>query len=67
MTILVNVGGILEASPPLLKFELIPWWGKIIIALGIGVICYASVYFILVPRMRIQVTSTEKLLKLALN
>ena len=64
LTILVNVGGILEAGPPLLKLDKksMPWWGKVIIAAVVAIATYLSVYFILVPRMRVQIESKKNLL-----
>lgn len=61
LTIIVNVGGILEAGPPLLKLDKksMPWWGKLIIGGGVAVITYLTVYFFLVPRMRVQIESKK--------
>jgi hypothetical protein len=60
VTIVINVGGILEAGPAILKLDLIPWWGKLIIGIFIAVAVYLSILFILVPRMRISITSKKK-------
>ena len=59
LTIIVNVGGILEAGPPLLRLdkENMPYWGKIIIDVVFAIGTYLYVHFILVPRMRIQIES----------
>ena len=51
VTIFINLGGILESAPPLLKLDLVPWWGKLIIILGVSVIVYVTVLFLLVPYM----------------
>lgn len=49
LTIFINLGGILEAAPPLLGLHLVPWWGRLIILAGVSVIMYLVVWLILVP------------------
>ena len=52
ITIFINIGGIIESSPPLLRLELVPWWGKLIIVLIISVTTYLSVLFLLIPFLK---------------
>ncbi|XP_063860864.1 sodium-dependent phosphate transporter 1-B-like isoform X2 [Scylla paramamosain] len=52
ITLLVNVFSIVHDGPTILKFNLIPWWGAVIVAVGIGVITSIIVQLFVVPRMR---------------
>jgi len=52
ITIFINVAGILESSPPLLGFDKIPWWGKLIMSVGISILVYLSVWLIICPFMK---------------
>jgi len=58
ITIFVNVGGVIESSPPLLGFDKIPWWGKVIMVVGISVLVYLGIWLILVPFMKKKVEKT---------
>jgi hypothetical protein len=60
-TIVINFAGILESAPPLLYFDRIPWWGKIVFALGVAVIVYIVVMFIVVPKLRKKMLKTLNL------
>lgn len=57
ITIFINVGGIIESAPPLLKLELLPWWGKLLIVLGISVAVYLGVLFVLIPYLRRKISN----------
>jgi len=58
ITIFVNIGGVIESSPPLLGIDKIPWWGKLILIFGISVIVYLSIWLVLVPFMKKKVEKT---------
>lgn len=58
ITIFVNVGGVIESAPPLLGFDKIPWWGKMIMTVSISVIVYLSIWLILVPVMKKKIQRT---------
>ncbi|XP_042213940.1 sodium-dependent phosphate transporter 1-B-like isoform X1 [Homarus americanus] len=51
-TLLVNVFSIVHDGPKMLKFDLIPWWGSIVISVGVGFIVALIVQLIVVPRQR---------------
>jgi hypothetical protein len=51
-TIVINFGGILESALPLLYFDRIPWWGRIIFVLGVAIIVFLVVMLIIVPVLR---------------
>lgn len=52
ITIFINIAGILESSPPLLGFDRIPWWGKLIMSVGISGLVYLSVWLMVCPFMK---------------
>ncbi|XP_045133945.1 sodium-dependent phosphate transporter 1-B-like isoform X2 [Portunus trituberculatus] len=52
ITLLVNVFSIVHDGPTILKFNLIPWWGAVIVAVGVGIITSLIVQVFVVPRMR---------------
>jgi phosphate/sulfate permease len=52
ITIFINLGGILESSPPLLGLDRVPMYGKFIIQIGVSIIVYISVWAVLVPFMK---------------
>jgi len=58
ITIFVNIGGVIESSPPLLGIDKIPWWGKLILTFGISVLVYLGIWLILVPFMKRKVEKT---------
>lgn len=49
ITILVNVFSVVHDGPKLLYFDYIPWWGALLISLGVGVVSMLLVQFVLVP------------------
>ncbi|XP_021930091.1 sodium-dependent phosphate transporter 1-A isoform X2 [Zootermopsis nevadensis] len=49
ITIFVNVFSIVHDGPKLLYFDYIPWWGALIISVGVGLISMMLVQFVLVP------------------
>ncbi|XP_069682380.1 sodium-dependent phosphate transporter 1-B [Periplaneta americana] len=49
ITISVNVFSIVHNGPKLLYFDYIPWWGALIISVGVGLISMLLVQFVLVP------------------
>lgn len=60
ITIFINIGGIMESEPPLLHLDVIPWWGKILIIVGISITVYLSVQFLLVPYLRKKIKRENK-------
>uniref|UniRef100_A0A1W7RA48 Phosphate transporter n=1 Tax=Hadrurus spadix TaxID=141984 RepID=A0A1W7RA48_9SCOR len=52
ITILVNVFSIVHDGPQLLKFNVIPWWGALVIAVVIGTAVAVFVLLFVVPRQR---------------
>lgn len=58
VTIFINIGGVLESSPPLLGFNKIPGWGKLIMIICICLIVYLSVWLILCPHMEKKIKKT---------
>ncbi|KAF2369096.1 Phosphate transporter [Trinorchestia longiramus] len=61
-TVLVNVFSVVHDGPRMLYFDRIPWWGAVIVALGVGAIVGLVVQLIVVPRQRrsIQVIIDER-------
>lgn len=57
-TIFVNVFSIVHDGPTLLYFDRIPWWGAVLISLGIAVVSMMIVQFFVVPRMKKQIDDT---------
>ncbi|PSN42128.1 Sodium-dependent phosphate transporter 1-A [Blattella germanica] len=57
LTILINVFSIVHDGPSfiMLYFDRIPWWGALLISIGIGLLTSIVVQFFVVPRMRKQV------------
>jgi len=51
-TLTLNVFSIVLDGPSLLYFDRIPWWGAMILSVGVGLIAAAAVQCILVPRLR---------------
>ncbi|XP_037569449.1 sodium-dependent phosphate transporter 2 isoform X1 [Dermacentor silvarum] len=51
-TLFVNVFSVVHDGPRLLKFNLIPWWGAMIVAVAIALISIIVVWFFIVPRLR---------------
>lgn len=51
-TLFVNVFSVVHDGPRLLKFNLIPWWGAMIVAVSIALISIIVVWFFIVPRLR---------------
>ncbi|XP_045605673.1 sodium-dependent phosphate transporter 1-A isoform X3 [Procambarus clarkii] len=51
-TLLVNVFSIVHDGPSMLKFDVIPWWGAIVISLGVGILTILVVQLVVVPRQR---------------
>lgn len=43
---------IVQLVPTVLKFDLIPWWGAIVTALGVGLLTGLVIQFLVVPRQR---------------
>lgn len=54
-TLFVNVFSVVHDGPHLLRFNLIPWWGAMIIAVSVAVIAIIVVWFFIVPRLRITI------------
>jgi len=52
ITILVNVFSVVHNGPKLLYFDYIPWWGALLISIGVGFFSMLLVQFILVPYER---------------
>ncbi|KAG1698346.1 Sodium-dependent phosphate transporter 1-A [Nymphon striatum] len=51
-TIFVNIFSIVHDGPHFLKFDVIPWWGVLILSLGLCLLVAATVQFFVVPRIR---------------
>ncbi|XP_053641632.1 sodium-dependent phosphate transporter 1-B isoform X2 [Cherax quadricarinatus] len=51
-TLLVNVFSIVHDGPAMLKFDLIPWWGSIVVAVCVGFLTAVFVQLFIVPRQR---------------
>ncbi|XP_064482351.1 sodium-dependent phosphate transporter 1-B-like isoform X2 [Ornithodoros turicata] len=51
-TLFVNVFSVVHDGPRLLRFNMIPWWGAVIIALVVAIVSAAVVWFVVVPRLR---------------
>lgn len=51
-TLFVNVFSVVHDGPHLLKFNLIPWWGAIVVAVGVAIISGLIVWFVVVPKLR---------------
>lgn len=49
VTIFINFGGVLQSAPPLLGLDLVPWWLKAIILVGVSVVVYLVVWLIVGP------------------
>ena len=47
----------------MLGFDKIPWWGKLIIIIGLSVIVYLSIWLIMVPFMKKKVESKMAITK----
>ncbi|XP_077519350.1 na[+]-dependent inorganic phosphate cotransporter type III isoform X3 [Amblyomma americanum] len=54
-TLFINVFSVVHDGPHLLRFNLIPWWGAMIIAVSIAVIAIIVVWFFIVPRLRVTI------------
>jgi sodium-dependent phosphate transporter len=64
VTICVNVGGILEASPSSIGFTGLSWWIKLIMVIVLCCAVYFLVWFFLIPFMRKKVEKTLELNRL---
>ncbi|XP_050039132.2 sodium-dependent phosphate transporter 1-B isoform X1 [Dermacentor andersoni] len=51
-TLFINIFSVVHDGPQLLRFNLIPWWGAMIVALSIALISVIVVWFFIVPRLR---------------
>ncbi|KAM7292424.1 sodium-dependent phosphate transporter 1-B isoform X1 [Ixodes scapularis] len=51
-TLFVNVFSVVHDGPQMLKFDLIPWWGALIVAVSVAAISAIVVWFVVVPRLR---------------
>lgn len=51
-TLFINVFSIVHNGPALLKFDVIPWWGALIVASGIGLLSALFIQLVTVPRLR---------------
>lgn len=54
-TLFVNVFSVVHDGPHLLRFDLIPWWGAMIVAVSVAVISMLVVWFFVVPRLRVTI------------
>lgn len=54
-TLFVNVFSVVHDGPRMLKFDLIPWWGAMIVAVSVAVISMLVVWFFIVPRLRVTI------------
>ncbi|CAF0988423.1 unnamed protein product [Brachionus calyciflorus] len=52
VTICINIGGILESSPPLLGLDKLPGWSKIALTAVLCLIVYLTVWLVIVPLMK---------------
>ena len=52
ITVFINVGGILESAPPLLRLDLLVWWHKIIVIAVISLVVYLCVWLLVAPFLR---------------
>lgn len=59
-TILINVFSIVHDGPSMLKFNLIPWWGVLILSFGFGFLVGLFVYCFVVPRQRKEILAFVK-------
>ncbi|XP_067123024.1 sodium-dependent phosphate transporter 1-B-like [Centruroides vittatus] len=59
-TILINIFSIVHDGPSMLKFDQVPWWGVLILSVGLGFITGLSVYCFLVPYQRKTITAFLK-------
>ncbi|CAL4115032.1 unnamed protein product, partial [Meganyctiphanes norvegica] len=57
LTLFINVFSIVHNGPALLHFDVIPWWGALVTALGVGVLTALFIQVITVPRIRKSVTT----------
>ncbi|XP_023236821.1 sodium-dependent phosphate transporter 1-B-like [Centruroides sculpturatus] len=51
-TILINIFSVVHDGPEMLKFNVVPWWGALIIAVGLGLIVGIIVFTVVVPHQR---------------
>lgn len=51
-TILVNIFSVVHDGPQMLYFDKIPWWGAIIVAVGLGIISAMFVQMFVVPKQK---------------
>nr|CAD7574687.1 unnamed protein product [Timema californicum] len=63
VTIIINVFSIVQDGPKLLYFDVIPWWGALVISLGIGLIVMLTVQLVLVPYQRKQIMDDSNWLR----
>lgn len=54
-TLFVNVFSVVHDGPRMLRFDLIPWWGAMIVAISVAVISMLVVWFFIVPRLRVTI------------
>jgi len=52
LTVLVNVFSVVHDGPQMLRFDVIPWWGALIISLAVGFAVGVVVLLVVVPRQR---------------
>nr|CAD7596420.1 unnamed protein product [Timema genevievae] len=60
VTIIINVFSIVQDGPKLLYFDVIPWWGALVISLSIGLIVMLTVQLVLVPYQRKQIMDSSR-------
>lgn len=54
-TLFVNVFSVVHDGPHMLRFDLIPWWGAMIVAVSVALISMLVVWFFIVPRLRVTI------------
>ncbi|XP_035218405.1 sodium-dependent phosphate transporter 1-B-like isoform X2 [Stegodyphus dumicola] len=56
-TIFINLFSAIHGGPHYLGFDVIPWWGVLILAIGVGLIFGLCVRYILVPHLQQSIAS----------
>ncbi|KAK7864341.1 hypothetical protein R5R35_009182 [Gryllus longicercus] len=60
LTVLINVFSVVYSGPKLLYFHYIPWWGSIIVSVGVGIIVALCIQLILAPHLRRKILESSR-------